>query len=102
MAEKEYIERGKINDYISKLREYVSASVGLSQAEYSFISDILTAFENFPAADVAPVSHGEWQEISGIFRCSRCRYSFEHEGYQHFFNFCPNCGAKMDGVMKND
>lgn len=42
------------------------------------------------------VRHGEWQEINGIFRCSLCGYSFEHEGYQHFFNFCPNCGAKID------
>ena len=48
-----------------------------------------------PSADVAPVRHGEWQEINGIFSCSRCGYSFEHEGYKHFFNYCPNCGAKL-------
>ena len=48
-----------------------------------------------PAADIAPVRHGEWQEINGIFSCSRCGYSFEHEGYKHFFNYCPNCGAKL-------
>ena len=46
---------------------------------------------------VAPVRHGEWQEINGIFSCSHCGYSFEHEGYIPFFNYCPNCGAKMDG-----
>ena len=34
--------------------------------------------------------------IHRIFECSKCGYSFEHEGYQHFFNYCPNCGAKMD------
>ena len=50
------------------------------------------------AADVAPVRHGRWiSEDSKIFKCSECDYEFEHEGYTQFFNFCPNCGAKMDG-----
>lgn len=52
--------------------------------------------KQFISKEVAPVRHGEWQEIDGIFRCSRCGYSFEHEGYQHFFNYCPKCGARMD------
>lgn len=49
------------------------------------------------AADVAPVKRGEWQDYHGIFRCSECGYSFEHEGYKHFFHFCPSCGVRMDG-----
>ena len=96
MAEKEYIEKGKINDYISKLREYVLASVGLSQAEYSFISDILTAFENFPAADVEPVRHGHWvKEKSDVlihWHCSICKNCYYLE--EPNANYCPNCGAK--------
>ena len=103
MAEKEYIEKGKINDYISKLREYVSASVGLSQAEYSFISDILTAFENFPTADVVPVKHGHFRRLTfsgDTIICSECKMAyniFETNGAENF-NFCPHCGAKiMDG-----
>ena len=99
MAEKEYIERGKINDYISKLREYVSASVGLSQAEYSFISDILTALENFPAADVEPVRHGHWvkekPDVLIHWHCSVCKNCYYLE--EPNANYCPNCGAKMDG-----
>ena len=109
MAVKEYIERGKINDYISKLREYVSASVGLSQAEYSFISDILTAFENFPAADVAPVKHGHWIEIDHSenfgdyhFVCSECKCNTPDRAYVVAPDFCPNCGARMDGGEEND
>ena len=109
MAEKEYIEKGKINDYISKLREYVLASVGLSQAEYSFISDILTAFENFPAADVEPVHHGHWYNRGGRFHCSVCDNKallkdiggtggWSHEYEQQKSPYCPNCGARMGGV----
>ena len=89
MAVKEYIERGKINDYISKLREYVSASVGLSQAEYSFISDILTALENFPAADVVPVVH-----------CKNCEYnnecSVQDFGEMHQNDFCSRGKRRSD------
>ena len=96
MVEKEYIERGKINDYISELREYVSASVGLSQAEYSFISDILTAFENFPAADVAPVRHGRWvkekPDVLIHWHCSVCKNCYYLD--EPNANYCPNCGAK--------
>lgn len=94
----EYIEREKIKSYISQLRDHTSANVGLSDAEYGFISNVKEALENFPAADVASVKHGHWIHANSIFKCSKCGYAFEHEGYTQFYNFCPNCGAKMDYV----
>ena len=90
MAEKEYVAKEFVIDAIEELKT--------KPMPKALLFDHLTKLiEIFPTEDFAPVRHGEWQEISGIFRCSRCRYSFEHEGYQHFFNFCPNCGAKMFG-----
>lgn len=50
-----------------------------------------------PAEDVQEVRHGEWEQKNDIFTCSECGYQFECEGYTQFFNFCPNCGCKMDG-----
>ncbi len=50
-----------------------------------------------PAAEVQEVRHGKWEQENEIFKCSECAYAFENEGYQHFFNYCPNCGARMDG-----
>lgn len=54
-----------------------------------------------PAVDAAPVVHGYWiNHIDDLFpedsmiECSEC-----HE-YTHLLpddNYCPNCGAKMDG-----
>ena len=54
-----------------------------------------------PAADVAPVVHGRWVHIGRRFKggvdwchCSECG------GKNNFAartNYCPNCGAKMDG-----
>lgn len=50
-----------------------------------------------PAADVQEVRHGQWKDANETFECSICGYSFENEGYMHFFYFCPTCGARMDG-----
>lgn len=52
--------------------------------------------EDAPAADVAPVVHGRWiEDESGIIICPKCK-----RGYNliaKFTNYCPACGAKMDG-----
>lgn len=65
--------------------------------------------EKFPAADVAPVVHGYWKPkyemlsnkyetvpIATRFECSECGLTRNHE-----YNYCPNCGARMDGGNKN-
>lgn len=68
------------------------------------------------AADVAPVVHGEWEAADwreydanscevicypkdGI-ACTHCRYVFKKDALWKK-NFCPNCGAKMDGGAEN-
>lgn len=56
---------------------------------FAIINEIL-------AADVEEVRHGKWKQENDIFTCSECGYQFEREGYTQFFNYCPNCGAKMD------
>ena len=55
---------------------------------------------SIPAADVAPVRHGRWIEKEkytfGIYYdCSLCENRILDNGYS--WNYCPNCGAKMDG-----
>jgi hypothetical protein len=66
------------------------------------VSDI----EDAPAADVAPVAHGEWvlvgtnehdYETSVEEKCSLCgRYVYRYDT-QPQDNYCPNCGARMGG-----
>lgn len=58
-----------------------------------------------PSADVAPVVHGEWKfewdaekDPKKYFIrivCSRCGLKTGGKS-----NYCPNCGAKMDGERK--
>ena len=57
-----------------------------------------------PTADVAPVRHGRWlQKKHKIFGneydyvCSECGCDYALAKY----NYCPNCGAKMDGDGDN-
>lgn len=66
-----------------------------------------TAYKN--AADVAEVIHGRWEQgyyEGGIFdgtnfeKCNVCQFErlFHDIRFKTTFNYCPNCGAKMDGA----
>lgn len=52
--------------------------------------------EALPSADVAPVVHSEWIYHMSYGVCKKCGYEYEWKGTDAK-NFCPNCGAKMDG-----
>ena len=55
--------------------------------------------KRMPTADVVEVRHGEWVTLEaeiGLYSCSLC----EHKILRAECNYCPNCGAKMDGERK--
>ena len=87
-------------DYIE--REALLAEIGRLSGWYGDdLFDAVRAVEEAPAADVAPVVHGRWEEAETLgmtfWRCSQCK--FPNYGGAAFapHKFCPNCGAKMDG-----
>lgn len=49
--------------------------------------------------DVEEVKHGEWvKEGCGLLVCNKCKFEYAHAGMpDEGLNYCPNCGAKMDG-----
>ena len=62
--------------------------------------------DNAPTVDAEPVKHGrwEWSEDNWWHRCTACGVTFDYdktyELFDHGFqlaNYCPNCGARMDG-----
>ncbi len=61
----------------------------------------------FPAADVAPVKHGEWIKATKPYpyydyKCSVCGCEeyrqIDSKGKVRIMNFCPNCGADMSNT----
>lgn len=98
-----------MTDYIERKRAIVDAcnSLELYPSEYAKIED---ALNKISAADVAPVRHGQWLNFYGDFstaECSLCAELYEvspdephrkefFDAFKEFYNFCPNCGAKMD------
>ena len=50
--------------------------------------------ELLPAANVAPVRHARWKSYGkNLGECSECGEIVSVRS-----NYCPNCGAMMDGV----
>lgn len=92
----EYIKRKAVIDLIT--RRYENPEICTQE------------INSIPAADVAPVVHARWihsryedcSEQFELVKCSQCN----HEAYAMAFyvrggNYCPACGAKMDGGADN-
>ena len=97
---KEYIER---NALIAELKHdlYNDVNMYSSHTEKEIRDDkiyfAIDALESAPVADVKEVIHGEWKvdsytaKYGNPYRCSECR-----EEHADTYQYCPNCGAKMD------
>lgn len=65
---------------------------------------VVALIADAPTADVAPVVHGRWEPCfdendnwrQGFAGCSNCCQEYSAHVVNHF-DYCPNCGAKMDG-----
>ena len=85
----EYIKRKAVIDLIT--RRYENPEICTKE------------INSIPAADVAPVRHGWWvhEHISEGYAwvmCSECEAVIHKILINKRLNYCPNCGAKMDGV----
>lgn len=72
---------------------------------YLQAAKVLREVSDAPAADVAPVVHGEWIEDHDYLKCPECGVMVKWD-FTFFdignWNYCPNCGAKMDGGDNNE
>ena len=89
MLEPEYIDRKKL---LGK-QKYINGDY------YIPLWNLLMA----PVEDVAPVVHGEWQPYRDYFSkrhigwiCTNCS-GVQMDLSNGDTNYCPNCGARMDG-----
>ena len=71
---------------------------------YAMMKWFMNIIDSQPTVDAVPVVHAEWEQlcdpyfstkIPTISRCTACgkKYNLGHLDY----NFCPECGAKMEG-----
>ena len=110
---KEYIEREAFiknaeTRYCGPCKEIGKDSNGL-KCRACGVDEMVGDIEDTPAADVAEVVHGRWmleREPDGktyCFHCSACDSGFSHISIYNVgdWNYCPNCGAKMDGGEEN-
>lgn len=69
---------------------YYPSSLGIPEED---IEDIIN---DIPAADVQEVRHGKWEiDCNGYYPyCSNCK---EEPDSGVMSDYCPNCGARMDG-----
>ena len=63
------------------------------------LDGMIKALNEAPTVDAVEVVHGRWDEKTTpywhlIHVCSICGFE---KVTDHVFNYCPNCGARMDG-----
>ena len=99
---KYYINRDALVEWLKRI-PLKDLSDGRGLCRVIFEDDFKKAIKKMPKgiiADVAPVRHGRWVEkekytFGIMYDCSLCEDRILDNG--HPWNYCPNCGAKMDG-----
>lgn len=59
--------------------------------------------ETAPTVEAEPIKHGRWIYLFlvdypkvRLFQCTNCKAHIRHTT-ENIYNYCPNCGVKMDG-----
>ena len=86
------------------MAEYIEREAAIrvvnEQSSFTMIrSGLIDSISKLPAADVAPVRHGQWEPGNSI--CPICGGNKFKDLDADIWcdwqpDFCPNCGAKMD------
>ena len=105
MVEKEYIDLETVYDMDTLEDWYINSvsdndtPVWTEEHLEELLNDFYVIPKDTPAADVAPVRHGYWKNENFYTHCSACGKMaiYDKYGQEVESDYCPNCGAKMDG-----
>lgn len=101
----DYIRREALIQHLKACKNDAAAT----NLVWASIMAIECYVRDMPAADVAEVLHGEWQGegdgyadgelVFDVWHCSECGYCIDDgtDDPERLPNYCPNCGAKMNG-----
>lgn len=103
----EYIEKDVVINDIGELFTICYETLPNEYGHHFIVEEELQThldfIRNLPAADVAEVKHGKWIWLAdcaneGLY-CSNCHVKIsDHRSVKKkLSNYCPNCGAKMEG-----
>lgn len=71
--------------------------IGFSSSSLDVISGYLKEF----FINNNTEQHAHWEYVKPLIRkCSKCGYLSSDVLYSNCFNYCPNCGCKMDEVTQ--
>lgn len=105
----EYINR---DAEISLIKQYGHDAIAGGRHSLDTVDDCIelaNRIEALPTADGAPVLHGRWDNVPNTYmsviskdgayhgNATTCSVCHEVNPNAYKTNFCPNCGAKMDG-----
>lgn len=96
-----YIDADKIEEVIRNdvpLKYFMTSSYNVAIKNGLKIAEILN--DKIPTSDVKEVKHGQWIKDRNfnddLVRCSACHILSDRQP-----NYCPYCGARMDGGVNN-
>lgn len=113
----DYITKESVHTMVRHLTKFAWASpVGPERRVTVDADEVNFGVDKIPAADVAPVVHGYWKALTesemtgwnpafagrdpiGGYICSHCggEAVFTCDDEYFLSDYCPDCGAKMDG-----
>lgn len=109
----EYIKKDKAVNAVESLISKMPAKDNYAKGYDAALGRVLIAVRGVPtAADVQPIKHGYWEEVTDYggwgdthYRCSICGeewYLEDGKPKDNNMNFCPRCGARMDGEQNDN
>ena len=74
---------------------------GRTQAFMDAIEVAIADLSDMPTVDAVEVVHGRWEPVDHdgswrVDKCSICHRRMHYVDYDQPYQYCPNCGAKMD------
>lgn len=93
----ELVRRADVQDELDRWLDSVGTIlIGKGLSSYG---ELIGCIEDAPAANVAPVRNGRWKKSGFLLECKYCGEIYSQLGGNagKSWNYCPCCGAKMDG-----
>ena len=103
----EYIEKHKVANLLTALEnecQQFKPFKGFEHAMYRKLCETEITIGKLPAADVVAVVHGWWNADENCSVCGEnSTEGLDATKWDYWLpNYCPNCGAKMDGGAEDE